>query len=56
MAYSAAGIWVADLGIVLIKACTMNRAYKKNKTGALSIGSYIEPTTETPMMSLYLNF
>ncbi len=56
LAYTAAGIWVADLGIVFIKACTMNRAYKRNKLSAFSFGSYIESNTDTPMLSLYFNF
>jgi len=55
-AWSAAAIWVVDLGIVGIKAGRMKKSYAKNKLSAFSISSCIDPNTDTPMLSLYYNF
>jgi hypothetical protein len=55
-AVTAAVIWVADLGIVGIKARNMNRSTAGNKLNTVSISSYIEPNTNAPVISLYLNF
>jgi hypothetical protein len=55
-AVTAAVIWVADLGIVGIKARNMNKSTAGNKLNTVSISSYIEPNTNAPVISLYLNF
>ena len=55
-AVTAAVIWVADLGIVGIKARNINKSTEGNKLNAFSVGTYIEPNTNAPVISLYLNF
>lgn len=55
-AVTAAVIWVADLGIVGIKTSNMNKSTAGNKLNTVSISSYIEPNTNSPVISLYFNF
>jgi hypothetical protein len=55
-AWSAAVIWLADLGIVSIKASSVNKSYRRSKLNALSIASCIDSNTDTPMLTLHYNF
>jgi len=56
LAYTAAGIWVADLVIVGIKAGNINKSYKRSRLNAFAISSCIDSNTDTPMLTLYFNF
>ncbi|UCH14011.1 MAG: hypothetical protein JSV22_13015 [Bacteroidales bacterium] len=55
-AYSAAAIWVVNLGIVTIKATSMNKAYKRSRLNAISVSPRIDSSTYTPMLSLNYKF
>jgi hypothetical protein len=55
-AWSAAAIWIADLGIVTIKAISMNKAYKRSRAGAFSVSPSVDLTTDTPVLTLRYNF
>jgi hypothetical protein len=55
-AWTAAAIWLADLGIVTIKASSMNKSYRRSRLSAFSISSCIDFNTDTPMLSLKYKF
>ena len=55
-AYSAAAIWVANLGIVTIKASSMNKSYRRSRLSAFSISPRVDSNTYTPMLSLNCKF
>jgi hypothetical protein len=55
-AWSAAAIWIADLGIVTIKAASINRAYKRSRTVAFSVSPPVDLITDTPVFTLRYNF
>lgn len=55
-AWSAAAIWIVDLGIVGLKASRMNRAYRKSKSSSFSVSPSFDIKTDTQMLSLYYNF
>jgi hypothetical protein len=55
-AWSAAAIWIADLGIVTIKAASMNKSYKRSRAGAFTISPSIDFTTDTPVFTLHYSF
>ena len=56
LAVTAAAIWIADIAMAGIKASNMNKSDRKSNISAFSVGSYFEPNTNAPMLSLYLNF
>ena len=55
-ACAAAAIWLADLGIVGIKAISLNKSYKKGRSAAYSIHPYFDAVTETPGLSFTFYF
>lgn len=55
-AWSAAVIWIADLGIVTIKASSINKSYRRSRLSAFSINPYVDSNTSTPMLSLNYKF
>ena len=55
-AFSAAGIWIIDLGIVAIQASSMNKSYRKSKKSTFSINTKVDKRTDTPLISLQYKF
>lgn len=55
LAWSAAVIWIADLGIVTIKAVSMNKSFKESQLNAFSISPGIDPYTNTALLSFRYN-
>ncbi len=56
LAWTAAVIWLADLGIVTIKASSMNKSYRRRMLSAISINPCIDSNTDTPVLSLKYKF
>ena len=55
-AMSAAAIWIVDMGIVTIKASSINKSYRKNRLSSFSINPRIDSITDTPMLTLQYKF
>jgi hypothetical protein len=55
-AWSAAAIWIANLGIVTIKATSMNKSYKRSRAVNISISPSIDLTADKPIFTLRYNF
>lgn len=55
-ALSAAAIWLADFGIVTIKANRMNKSLRKSRVDAFSVSPCIDVNSDTPMLSLKYKF
>jgi hypothetical protein len=56
LAWSAAAIWVADLGIVWIKAAKIKKSQSKSKLGSISVGSSFNYSANTHLVSFFYTF
>jgi hypothetical protein len=56
LAWTAAAIWAADLGLVLIKASKMKKARSKNSLHSFSVGSSFDYSANTPLVSILYTF
>ncbi|MBN1414300.1 MAG: hypothetical protein JW973_04305 [Bacteroidales bacterium] len=54
--WSALVIWVADMGLVTLKAINVDKKLKNATMSHIRIGSYIDCNTSTTCLSLYYSF